>query len=186
MKGDKKAITKTELEGYELFKSSGCTMCHNGEKVGGSSFMKMGLVKPYKTTNTATGVQAISGKDQDRMTFKVPILRNVELTYPYFHDGAAQTLEQATRVMGDIQLGRRYTDEEVTKIVAFLKTLTGEQPKVGTRSCRRLRTPPRSLIRGLRRRLPSNRYPPYGISAPGAGLVRKCEIRKNRPRPGFL
>lgn len=130
LKGDKKAITKTELEGYELFKSSGCTMCHNGEKVGGSSFMKMGLVKPYKTTNTATGVQAISGKDQDRMTFKVPILRNVELTYPYFHDGAAQTLEQATRVMGDIQLGRRYTDEEVTKIVAFLKALTGEQPKV--------------------------------------------------------
>lgn len=130
LKGDKKAITKEELAGYQLFKSSGCTMCHNGEKVGGSSFMKMGLVKPYKTTNTAVGVQAISGKDQDRMTFKVPILRNVELTYPYFHDGAAQTLEQSVEIMGDVQLGRRYTAEEVQQITAFLKTLTGEQPKV--------------------------------------------------------
>lgn len=130
LKGDKKAITKEELTGYQLFKSSGCTMCHNGEKVGGSSFMKMGLVKPYKTTNTAVGVQAISGKDQDRMTFKVPILRNVELTYPYFHDGAAQTLEQSVEIMGDVQLGRRYTAEEVQQITAFLKTLTGEQPKV--------------------------------------------------------
>ncbi|MDO4937463.1 MAG: cytochrome-c peroxidase [Sutterellaceae bacterium] len=130
LKGDKKAITSEELAGYQVFKSSGCTMCHNGEKVGGSSFMKMGLVKPYKTTNTATGVQAVSGKDQDRMTFKVPILRNVELTYPYFHDGAAQTLEQAVEVMGDVQLGRRYTAEEVKQITAFLKTLTGDQPQV--------------------------------------------------------
>jgi cytochrome c peroxidase len=64
------------------------------------------------------------------MTFKVPMLRNVELTYPYFHDGEAQTLEEATRLMGDLQLGKRYTDKEVAQIVAFLKTLTGEQPKI--------------------------------------------------------
>lgn len=64
------------------------------------------------------------------MTFKVPILRNVELTYPYFHDGEAQTLEKAVEVMGDIQLGRRYTAQEVQQITAFLKTLTGDQPQV--------------------------------------------------------
>ena len=64
------------------------------------------------------------------MTFKVPLLRNVELTYPYFHDGEAATLEEAVEVMGDIQLGKRYTKEETARIVAFLKTLTGEQPKI--------------------------------------------------------
>ena len=130
LKGDKNAITKTELEGWQLFKASGCTICHNGAQLGGQSFQKMGLVRPYETTNTAEGVKAISGRDQDRMTFKVPVLRNVELTYPYFHDGEAATLEKAVEVMGDVQLGRRYTKEETAKIVAFLKTLTGEQPKV--------------------------------------------------------
>ena len=130
LKGNKDAITKFELEGYQLFKSSGCTICHNGAQLGGQSFQKMGVVRPYETTNTAEGVKAISGRDQDRMSFKVPVLRNVELTYPYFHDGEAATLEKAVEVMGDIQLGKRYTEEETAKIVAFLKTLTGEQPKI--------------------------------------------------------
>lgn len=130
LKGNKDAITKFELEGYQLFKSSGCTICHNGAQLGGQSFQKMGVVRPYETTNTAEGVKAISGRDQDRMSFKVPVLRNIELTYPYFHDGEAATLEKAVEVMGDIQLGKRYTEEETAKIVAFLKTLTGEQPKI--------------------------------------------------------
>lgn len=130
LKGDKNALTQTELAGYQLFKSSGCMICHNGAQLGGQSFQKMGAVRPYKTTNTSEGVKAISGRDQDRMNFKVPVLRNVELTYPYFHDGEAQTLEQAVEVMGDVQLGKRYTPEETAKIVAFLKTLTGEQPKI--------------------------------------------------------
>lgn len=130
LKGDKKALTETEVAGYELFKASGCTLCHNGPLAGGASFWKMGLVKPYKTTNTSTGVYAISKKDQDRMSFKVPTLRNVELTYPYFHDGAAKTLEEATIIMGDVQLGRRFTDDEVKKLVAFQKSLTGDQPQI--------------------------------------------------------
>lgn len=130
LKGNKDALTKTELEGYQLFKASGCTICHNGAQLGGQSFQKMGVVRPYETTNTAEGVKAISGRDQDRMSFKVPVLRNIELTYPYFHDGEAKTLEKAVEVMGDIQLGKRYTEEETAKIVAFLKTLTGEQPKI--------------------------------------------------------
>ena len=130
LKGDKAAISADELKGYQLFKSSGCTICHNGAQVGGQSFQKMGVVRPYETTNTAEGVKGVSKRDQDRMKFKVPVLRNVELTYPYFHDGEAQTLEKAVEVMGDIQLGRRYTKEETAQITAFLKTLTGEQPKI--------------------------------------------------------
>jgi cytochrome c peroxidase len=128
--GEKDAITPYELAGYQLFKTSGCVACHNGEGVGGSSFQKMGVVKPYETKNPAAGRAAVTGKDADRFTFKVPTLRNVELTYPYFHDGGAATLEEAVDVMGRVQLGRKFRDDEKAKIVAFLKTLTGEQPKI--------------------------------------------------------
>lgn len=126
--GEKDAITAEELAGYELFKSSGCTACHNGPAVGGNSFQKMGLVEPYQTKNEAVGQAAVTGKDADRFKFKVPTLRNVEMTYPYFHDGEAETLTEATDIMGRLQLGRKFTDEENAKIVAFMKTLTGDQP----------------------------------------------------------
>ncbi|MCL2161847.1 MAG: cytochrome-c peroxidase [Betaproteobacteria bacterium] len=130
LKGNKKAITAEELKGYELFKSSGCTACHNGEAVGGTSYQKMGVFEPYKTANTAQGRADVTKNDAERFFFKVPTLRNVELTYPYFHDGAAKTLEEAVDIMGRLQLGRTYTPEETAQIVAFLKTLTGEQPKL--------------------------------------------------------
>jgi cytochrome c peroxidase len=130
LKGDKQAINQTELEGYKLFKESGCTGCHNGAAVGGGSFQKFGVHEPYKTTNKAEGRFAVTGKDADRFMFKVPTLRNVELTYPYFHDGAAATLEEAVDIMGRLQLGRKFTKEENAKIVAFLKTLTGKQPEI--------------------------------------------------------
>lgn len=126
--GDKDAITATELEGYQLFKMSGCVACHNGPAVGGSSFQKMGVVEPYKATSPAEGLAAVTGKDADRFMFKVPTLRNVEMTYPYFHDGEAETLTEAVDIMGRLQLGKKFTDEENAKIVAFLKTLTGDQP----------------------------------------------------------
>ncbi|MFT4174281.1 MAG: cytochrome-c peroxidase [Rhodocyclaceae bacterium] len=129
LKGDKKALSKHELAGYNLFKASGCIACHNGEAVGGNSFQKMGLISPYQTANAATGRAGVTGKDADRFNFKVPTLRNVELTYPYFHDGEAATLEQAVDIMGRLQLGKTFTKDENTQIVAFLKTLTGEQPK---------------------------------------------------------
>jgi len=128
LKGDRSAITATELEGYQLFKSSGCAMCHNGPAAGGRAFRKMGIVEPYRTDNPAEGRFAVTGRDADRFSFKVPSLRNVELTYPYFHDGAADTLAESVDVMGRIQLGKRYSPEENAKIVAFLKTLTGDQP----------------------------------------------------------
>ena len=125
--GKKDALTKTELEGYKLFKDSGCVACHNGEAVGGNSFQKMGLVEPYKG-NMPDGRAAVTGNDADRFNFKVPTLRNVEMTYPYFHDGAANTLTEAVDVMGRLQLGKKFTKDENAKIVAFLKTLTGDQP----------------------------------------------------------
>jgi len=130
LKGDDSALTKEELDGYKLFKSNDCTACHNGEALGGNSYRKMGLVEPYKTSNPAKGREAVTGKDADRFNFKVPTLRNVELTYPYFHDGEAQTLSQAVETMGRIQLGRTFSPQENAKIVAFLKTLTGDQPRI--------------------------------------------------------
>ena len=128
LKGGTSALTTSELDGYHLFKSSGCTACHNGPGAGGTSFRKMGLVEPYRTDNPAQGRVAVTGRDADRFNFKVPTIRNVELTYPYFHDGAAATLTEAVEVMGRVQLGKRYSEGENAAIVAFLKTLTGDQP----------------------------------------------------------
>lgn len=126
--GDAGAITAGELAGYQLFKESGCVACHMGPAAGGTSFQKMGLVAPYETKNPAQGLAGVTGQDADRFKFKVPTLRNVELTYPYFHDGEAETLGEAVEVMGRLQLGRSFETAEIEQIVAFLKTLTGEQP----------------------------------------------------------
>lgn len=128
LKGDKEAITQAELEGYKLFKESGCASCHHGTAVGGTSFKKLGVLAPYKTESKAEGRKEVTGKNTDRFVFKVPTLRNIELTYPYFHDGAVATLEEAVNKMGQLQLGVDFSTEENAKIVAFLKTLTGKQP----------------------------------------------------------
>ena len=88
----------------------------------------MGIVEAYKASSPAEGRIAVTGKDADRFNFKVPSLRNVELTYPYFHDGAANTLPEAVDTMARIQLGKKFTADENSKVVAFLKTLTGAQP----------------------------------------------------------
>ena len=126
--GNKSAITAFELEGYQLFKNSGCVACHNGSAVGASTFQKMGVVKPYKTDNPAKGLSGVTGKSEDNYKFKVPTLRNIELTYPYFHDGQVYSLAEAVDIMGQVQLGRDFSSQETAKIVAFLKTLTGDQP----------------------------------------------------------
>lgn len=126
--GNRDILNAQELAGYKLFKESGCVSCHNGEAVGGNSFQKMGVVEPYQAKSPAQGLSAVTGKDADRFKFKVPTLRNVEMTYPYFHDGAAKTLSEAVNTMGRIQLGKKFSGKENTQIVAFLKTLTGDQP----------------------------------------------------------
>lgn len=126
--GDRDAITADELAGYNLFKESGCVACHNGPAVGGNSFQKMGVVEAYQAKSPAEGLVAVTGKDADRFKFKVPTLRNVEMTYPYFHDGEAETLTEAVDVMGRLQLGKKFSEAENAQIVSFLKTLTGDQP----------------------------------------------------------
>lgn len=130
LQGDAKALTAKELAGYQLFKGSGCVACHNGVAVGGNSFQKMGLVSPNKTDSASLGRYEVTKQEADKHFFKVPTLRNVELTYPYFHDGSAATLQEAVDVMGKVQLGRSFTGDENDKIVAFLKTLTGDQPTI--------------------------------------------------------
>ena len=130
LKGDDDALTQQEKDGYELFKLTGCIGCHNGPAVGGTAFQKMGSFNRYETNNAAVGRQAVTGDRVDRMRFKVPVLRNIELTYPYFHDGAYWTLEEAVDVMARLQLGREMPEDEIDAVVAFLKTLTGEQPEI--------------------------------------------------------
>ena len=130
LRGDKQAISAEEKAGYELFKSAGCVACHNGPAVGGRSFQKMGLVAPYVTSNPSQGRYDVTKNEADRMVFKVPSLRNIELTYPYFHDGGAKTLSQAVQTMGRLQLGRNFSADENARIVAFLKTLTGKTPDI--------------------------------------------------------
>lgn len=127
--GDDNAINEQELRGYQTFKQSGCVACHNGELLGGGSFQKFGVFEQYTTKNLAEGRFAVTGKPEDKMLFKVPTLRNIELTYLYFHDGQVNSLEEAVQIMGKIQLNKEFTDAETADIVAFLKTLTGDQPK---------------------------------------------------------
>jgi len=128
--GKKDALSAFELSGYRLFRESGCIGCHNGAALGGNSFQRMGIRQPYKSTSPSEGRIDITGRPSDRFSFKVPMLRNVELTYPYFHDGAVGTLPEAVDLMGRLQLGRKFTDDENARIVAFLRTLTGDQPRI--------------------------------------------------------
>jgi cytochrome c peroxidase len=128
--GDDGALSTEESQGYALFKEKGCTACHNGPAVGGGSFQKFGVKKPFATSNQALGRFAVTRDPNDRMVFKVPVLRNVELTAPYLHDGSRWTLGEAVDVMGQCQLGIQLTPVENARIVAFLKTLTGAPPKI--------------------------------------------------------
>lgn len=136
LKGDTTALTAEEIQGYELFKSNTCATCHVGPSMGGQSFEFLGVVKPSETYYAARGTE-ISGDDQglygftgdekDMYKFKVPNLRNIELTAPYMHDGSAYTLEEAVRNMFTYNTATpNPSADTVNKIVAFLKTLTGE------------------------------------------------------------
>jgi len=132
--GDQNAITDAEKKGYETFKEVGCTTCHNGVLVGGGMFQKMGLVNDYfkdrgtEITDADLGRFNVSKNPAEKHFFKVPTLRNIELTSPYLHDGSRATLEETVRVMGKYQLGRDLSDAEMNSIVTFLKSLTGELP----------------------------------------------------------
>jgi cytochrome c peroxidase len=130
LRGDKSAINSDELAGYELFKSLGCISCHQGRNVGGNMYEKLGLVENYfenrgNMQKVDFGRYNVTGNEEDRYEFRVPSLRNVALTAPYFHDASAATLESAVATMAKYQLGVDLSGEDVAKIVKFLNTLTG-------------------------------------------------------------
>ncbi len=130
LRGDKGILTTDEKSGYELFKLN-CASCHNGPAVGGLSFEKMGVKQDYfklrggQITEADNGRFNVTKEEKDRHFFKVPVLRNVEITYPYFHDGSVNNLNDAVRIMGQVQRNKNFNDTEINNIVSFLKTLTG-------------------------------------------------------------
>ncbi|MFT5706454.1 MAG: cytochrome c peroxidase [Oceanospirillaceae bacterium] len=126
LRGDSNALTAQEKEGYQLFSSLGCISCHQGINIGGNLLQKIGVFKNYKSiADLDLGRFEITGDENDKHVFKVPSLRNVAKTAPYFHDGTVKTLEDAIRLMADYQLGREISAAETAKISAFLKTLSG-------------------------------------------------------------
>ncbi|MFP5305104.1 MAG: cytochrome-c peroxidase [Gammaproteobacteria bacterium] len=132
--GDADAITPAEKSGYEKFKAYGCASCHQGVNVGGNMFQRMGVIADYfaergNITQGDYGRYNTTGDEADRYVFKVPSLRNVELTPPYFHDGSAQTLEEAVTAMARYQLGRPLPETDLREVVLFLKTLNGVCPE---------------------------------------------------------
>jgi cytochrome c peroxidase len=133
LEGDDKALTADQKRGLKIFVEKGCSNCHNGINVGGGGYASFGVVqKPgweflppddrgrFEVTKTVS----------DEYVFKIPSLRNVELTAPYFHSGQAWDLKQAVAVMGESQLGQKLTETEIEKVTEFLKSLTGRQPQV--------------------------------------------------------
>jgi len=126
LKGNKNAITKEQKEGYALFKSKGCITCHHGINIGGNMYNKFGIFQSAESSNL--GRYNVTHKEYDKYYFKVPSLRNIEKTAPYFHDGRTSSLRQAVLLMSQFQLGRKISDSEIDKIVAFLKSLNGQTP----------------------------------------------------------
>lgn len=132
--GDDEAISAEAVDGYRLFVDTGCTTCHTGPGLGGESFQKLGLINNYferrggEITEADQGRFNATGNEADRHFFKVPTLRNVAMTAPYFHDGHEWDLGEAVRTMAHVQLNKDLTDEEVASMVSFLETLDGELP----------------------------------------------------------
>ncbi len=126
LRGDNNAISEDQKEGYALFKSKGCISCHHGQNVGGNLYNKFGVMESAKSADL--GRYNVTKKSRDKYFFKVPSLRNVAKTSPYFHDGRAASLTDAVKLMARYQLGQPISEDEVMKIVAFLTSLNGELP----------------------------------------------------------
>ena len=127
LSGNKAALTAPEIEGLKLFTNVGCMVCHTGEFLGGNSYQRAGAVEPWPN-QADLGRAAVTKNAADRMMFKVPTLRNIAKTGPYFHDGSVLTLNEAVRMMGKHQLGLELAESEVSSIVTWLGALTGELP----------------------------------------------------------
>lgn len=127
LKGDEKALNDAEKRGLQKFIHMGCANCHNGVAIGGNSYKKIGLVEPYETKDL--GRYEVTGLETDKKVFKVPSLRNIAKTGPYFHDGSVATLEQAIEEMAEHQLGREVGPGFVEDVKAFLGSLTSKASK---------------------------------------------------------
>lgn len=125
LKGSDSALSKAELEGLDTFIKTGCTACHTGPLFGAQMYQKMGLVHPFPSDDK--GRMDVTGKQMDAFMFKVPSLRNISKTAPYFHNGSAATLEQAVKDMAWYQLGQKIDDKTTTSIVTFLHSLENQR-----------------------------------------------------------
>ncbi len=130
--GDAQALSPAQEAGLREFVQTGCPACHNGVGVGGGMFQKFGLLEDYWKATGSTEIDKgrfdVTHNQADQYVFKVPSLRNVTMTPPYFHDGSVATLPEAVRIMARVQLGKTLTDEQVSRIVTFLGSLTGKLP----------------------------------------------------------
>jgi cytochrome c peroxidase len=131
LRGDEGAISAAAKSGYALFKAYGCASCHQGKAVGGNMLQRVGVMRDYfadrgNVKPPDLGHFNLTHQERDRYVFRVPSLRNVALTAPYFHDGSAATLESAITTMARYQLGREVDPGDVTLLAEFLRTLTGE------------------------------------------------------------
>lgn len=131
--GDRAALTDQEKAGLRTFMGYGCPSCHNGVNLGGHIFRKFGLSEDYwvhtKSPKVDEGRFQVSGEAEDKYVFRVASLRNVAQTHPYFHDGSVDTLDEAIRIMVQLQIGVEMEDPDVAGVVAFLESLTGELPR---------------------------------------------------------
>jgi cytochrome c peroxidase len=135
LKGDDKALSQGELKGLDQYFKAGCASCHTGPLLGGNRYMKMGIANAYSNKEDL-GRFDVTKEESDKYKFKVPTLRNIELTAPYFHDGKAATLEQSVADMAWLQSGKKLSDDETKSIVQFLKTLT-DKPRIPKKTAMR-------------------------------------------------
>jgi cytochrome c peroxidase len=127
LRGDSQAMTNEEKAGFNVFMETGCQACHSGPFLGGSMYQKLGLVKAWPD-GSDPGLEKVTKKESDRLLFKVPGLRNITETGPYYHNGQVDTLAKAVSRMAEYQLGKNLTEAQVNSIIAWLKALKGEIP----------------------------------------------------------
>jgi cytochrome c peroxidase len=129
LKGNEQALSNDEKQGLRVFLQTGCASCHAGAGMGGNSFAKLGTFEDWPDQKSDSGRMGLTRQDRDLMYFKVPLLRNVVMTGPWFHDGKVKTIDESVRLMARYQLGRNLTASEVSSIVTFLNALTGPIPQ---------------------------------------------------------
>jgi len=133
LNGDMKALNTQQKQGLEAFINVGCITCHMGVLLGGNMYHKFGIYDDYwkhtKSENIDEGLSGVSGNETQKFMFKVPSLRNIEKTFPYYHDGSVAELDESIKIMAVTQLNKELTDEQISDIEAFLESLTGEVPQ---------------------------------------------------------